>query len=269
MEERPACGHCGKMGHSKSTYLALIGYLSWHSKSKTNAGKGTNEWILDTGAMRHMTECLENFSRTVPIKGEAPTSCVDTPQQNGRVERKHRHILNVARALMFQASLPTRLWGECVSTAIHLINITITPLLGNKSPHEVLFGKPPNYSNLRVYGSLRYAHTRTKDKFEPRSRKCAFIEYPHGKKGWRLYDLKYRQVFVSRDVWFCETIFPFATENEDSRQRRKRSLLFLDGIGSISPERWTEESQLDSRRLIHLGGTAEECFGWPEQLDPI
>ena len=32
------------------------------------------------------------------------------PQQNGRVERKHRHLLETARAIQFHAHLPTKFW---------------------------------------------------------------------------------------------------------------------------------------------------------------
>jgi len=39
-------------------------------------------------------------------------SYVDTPQHNGRIERKQHCILNVARALRFQANLPIECWGE-------------------------------------------------------------------------------------------------------------------------------------------------------------
>ena len=79
-------------------------------------------------------------------------SCVGTPQQNGRVERKHRHILNIARALRFQGGLPIVFWGECVLAAAHVINRTPSSILNKRTPYEVLFGHPPSFKELRVFG---------------------------------------------------------------------------------------------------------------------
>ena len=134
------------------------------------------------------------------------TSCIGTPQQNGRVERKHRHILNVARALRFQGSLPIEFWGECVLRVGYLINRTPSLVLKGKTPYEVLHGQTPSYTHLHIFGSLCFSCNQNthRDKFAGHNRRCVFMGYPFRQKGWKVYDLETHEFFVSQVFTFFE-----------------------------------------------------------------
>ena len=84
-----------------------------------------SENALELGSSRAATQFFQS-------KGIIhQTNTRDTPQQNGIVERKHRHLLETARALFVQSKLPIIFWGDCILTATYLINRYPMQLLHN------------------------------------------------------------------------------------------------------------------------------------------
>lgn len=55
-------------------------------------------------------------------------SCPHTHQQNGAVERKHRHLVETGLALLSHSSVPLVHWEDAFHTACYLINRLPTPI---------------------------------------------------------------------------------------------------------------------------------------------
>lgn len=52
-----------------------------------------------------------------------------------------------------------------------------------------------------------YHHKPTK--FGARSLHCIFLCYPYNTKGYRVYDLAMKKIFISQDVIFYEYVIPY------------------------------------------------------------
>jgi hypothetical protein len=193
-------------------------------KSKDETRKSLIHFVAYIENQFHTTlKCLRSDNGTEFSMGDFFLSkgiihqktCVETPQQNGVVERKHQHILNVARSLSFHSHIPLTMWNFCIQHAVHIINRLPTPLLNFKCPYELLHNEPPSLVHLKVFGCLSYATTLQahRTKFDSRARKAIFLGYKDGTKGYILYDLNSHEIFVSRNVIFYEFDFPFHLSN--------------------------------------------------------
>ena len=138
------------------------------------------------------------------------SSCIDTPQQNEVVERKNRHILEVARTL-FTSHMPSHFCGDSILTATYLINRMpswvisfVTPLQKYQEffPHSRLGA----HLSLRVFGSTVFVHDHAPkwNKLDPRALKCVFLGYFFTQKGYKCYDPISQKLYVSLYVTFFE-----------------------------------------------------------------
>jgi hypothetical protein len=110
---------------------------------------------------------------------------------------------------MSHASIPQIYSDEIFASVIYLINRLPNTLIS--TPFTVLFHKPPDYSFLKVIGSLCFPYIKsyTSHKLEPKALPCIFIRYYQSQKRYRCLHLPTNRIYISRHVQFEEMIFPF------------------------------------------------------------
>ncbi|KAE9091335.1 hypothetical protein PF005_g18013 [Phytophthora fragariae] len=134
------------------------------------------------------------------------TSAPYSPQQNGLAERMNRTIVEMARSMLLYMGLELEWWGEAVNAAVYTINRVPNTARPHVSPFEVFFGKRPDLSHLRVFGSRGFVHVEKskRSKWDPKAHHCIFLGYSDTSKAYRVWDLETERVLTSRTVLLDE-----------------------------------------------------------------
>ncbi|XP_019189879.1 PREDICTED: uncharacterized protein LOC109184338 [Ipomoea nil] len=100
------------------------------------------------------------------------------------------------------------------SVQLFIINRLPSPVIELSTPYFRLYGQNPDLTNIKVFGCLCYAANLSpnKHKMSPRGRKSIFVGLPAHTKWYLLYDILDGSLFVSRDVTFYESQFPYSKE---------------------------------------------------------
>jgi transposase InsO family protein len=116
-------------------------------------------------------------------------SCSYSPQQNGVVKRKNKHITKITRAMLNEKNLPNYFWVEAVATAMYIMNRTPIVTVHGMTPEEKSTCKKPDVSHLIVFGCIAYVHVpdEKRSKLNPKAVKCIFIGYSLEKKRYRCF----------------------------------------------------------------------------------
>ncbi|KAJ0457905.1 putative RNA-directed DNA polymerase [Helianthus annuus] len=236
--------------------------MNFHKMVEIQFGKQIKRVRCDNGGEFTSNSMIDFYNKNGIL---LETTCPHTPQQNGVVERKHGHLLETARTLRFEANVPKRFWGECVLTAMYIINRLPSKVIKNKTPYELVWNQRPKYNHLKVFGCLAYyKNNNTKgDKFEARGRPGVFLGYLGGTNGYKVYDMESKKIVISRDVLFCENYFPFKiTNGNEASNDNDEPIRLLSGLNYNMPtqSQIVEDNQGKEHNVTESSQAQEDNF---------
>ncbi|GJV88390.1 putative ribonuclease H-like domain-containing protein [Tanacetum coccineum] len=108
--------------------------------------------------------------------------------------------------LDYASRLPTVFWAEAVNTACYVLNRVLVTKPHNKTPYELIFGRPPSISFMRPFG-CPVTILNTLDplgKFDGKAEEGFLVGYSVNSKAFRVFNSQTKKVEENLHVNFLE-----------------------------------------------------------------
>nr|GEW56965.1 ribonuclease H-like domain-containing protein [Tanacetum cinerariifolium] len=125
---------------------------------------------------------------------------------NGVAKRKNITLIEAARTMLVYSKLPTTFWGEAVNTACCVLNKALVIKPYNKTPNEVMHGRPPLIDFMKPFGcSVTILNTRVSlGKSDGKTDEGFFVGYSVVSKDMRVFNKRTRIVEVTLNIIFIK-----------------------------------------------------------------
>ncbi|GJS63505.1 putative ribonuclease H-like domain-containing protein [Tanacetum coccineum] len=169
---------------------------------------------------------MNQFCEMKGIKREF--SVARTPQQNGVAERKNRTLIEAARTMLVDSKLPTTFWAEAVNTACYVLNRVLVIKPHNKTPYELIRGRPPLIDFMKPFGCpVTILNTRDHlGKFDGKADEGYFVGYSMVSKVIRVFNKRTRIVEETLNIRFLENT-PNVKGNGQAQKEKEHAQEFI------------------------------------------
>ena len=191
--------------HLTSKDQTAAKFKAWISMIENNLGRRIGYFCSD-----HSGEFMSAEFSAILEKHRitCETSAPYTSQQNGLAECMNQTLIGGARAMLQHSGLSKGFWAEALDVATHVFNRAPRKGLGWCTPYELLFGRVPDVSHLRIFGCSAWVHQNKGKKWDPNSKPMIFIGYEQGSKAYRIWNPQTHSIIVSATVRFDELLIP-------------------------------------------------------------
>ncbi|GJY98120.1 retrovirus-related pol polyprotein from transposon TNT 1-94, partial [Tanacetum coccineum] len=162
-----------------------------------------DQGIFDSRCSRHMTGNKSYLTDYQDIDGGFVALQESTI---GVAERKNMTLIEAARTMLADSLLPTIFWTEAVNTACYVQNRVLMTKPHNKTPYELLLGRPPSISFMRPFGCT-VTILNTLDllgKFDGKVDEGFLVRYFINSKAFRVFNTRTRKVEENLHINFLE-----------------------------------------------------------------